>query len=66
MDNLLCYLELRPDGAVLVRVPPADPSLADAVFTFRKGDPQYAYWRSRYDLESGVGAPVAAGAGAGG
>jgi len=57
MDNMLCHLELRADGAILVRVPPANPnlvdSLPDAVFSFRKGDPQYSYWRARYDLKMG-------------
>lgn len=40
-------IERRNDGAVLVRVHSADKSgnrLPDAVFTFRRGDPQYEYW----------------------
>ncbi len=57
MDDLFCRIELHSDGVVLVRVPPANPQLADsipdAVFSFRKGDPQYGYWRARYDLEHG-------------
>lgn len=49
-DNALWQLARRADGAVLVRIPshPA-PALAlpDAVFAFRVGDPQYAYWEER-------------------
>jgi hypothetical protein len=40
-------LERRADGAVLVRVPSRvvdGRALPDAVFAFRVGDPQYAYW----------------------
>lgn len=40
-------LERRADGAVLVRVPSlfrGDHTLPEAVFSFRLGDPQYAYW----------------------
>jgi hypothetical protein len=40
-------VERRPDGAVLVRVPPRSqtaPPLPDAVFTFRSGDPQFDFW----------------------
>ena len=40
-------LERRADGAVLVRVPSlfrGDRSLPEAVFSFRLGDPQHAYW----------------------
>ncbi len=58
MDDLVCHVELRSDGVVLVRVPPANPSLADflpdAVFSFRAGDPQYGYWRSRWYMQSGA------------
>ena len=42
-----CELELRGDGAVLVRVRSQSANgrpLPDAVFAFRVGDPQYAYW----------------------
>jgi hypothetical protein len=57
MDDLVCNLEMRPDGVVLVRVPPSNPALADstpdAVFTFRPGDPQYDYWRARGVLQNG-------------
>lgn len=59
MDDLVCHVELRPDGVVLVRVPPADTSLTDvlpdAVFSFRPGDPQFGYWRARWYMQSGAG-----------
>jgi hypothetical protein len=41
-------LERRQDGAVLVRVPSNGTfgiELPDAVFAFRAGDPQYAFWQ---------------------
>lgn len=57
MDNLICSVEMRPDGVVVVRVPPSmqcdQRSLPDAVFSFRVGDPQYGYWRSRWFVEHG-------------
>lgn len=40
-------IERRKDGALLVRMHSVDRQgrpLPDAVFTFRKGDPQYEYW----------------------
>lgn len=43
-------IEKRSDGAVVVRVQsegPAGSRLPDAVFSFRCGDPQYAYWLAR-------------------
>ncbi len=43
-------VEKRSDGAVVVRVKSegsAENRLPDAVFSFRCGDPQYAYWLSR-------------------
>ena len=43
-------IEKRGDGAVVVRVRSDGPEgsrLPDAVFAFRCGDPQYAYWLSR-------------------
>jgi len=43
-------IEKRSDGAVVVRVQsegPAEARLPDAVFSFRCGDPQYAYWLGR-------------------
>jgi len=45
-------IEKRSDGALVVRVQsegPADGRLPDAVFSFRCGDPQYAYWLGRLD-----------------
>jgi hypothetical protein len=43
-------IERRDDGAVVVRVKSDGPEgkrLPDAVFSFRCGDPQYAYWLGR-------------------
>jgi hypothetical protein len=43
-------VEKRGDGAVVVRVHSEGPEgsrLPDAVFSFRNGDPQYAYWVGR-------------------
>ena len=43
-------IEKRSDGTIVVRVRSAGPEesrLPDAVFSFRNGDPQYAYWLSR-------------------
>jgi len=43
-------IEKRSDGSVVVRVQsegPPDKRLPDAVFSFRCGDPQYAYWLDR-------------------
>jgi len=43
-------IEKRGDGSVVVRVRsegPDDSRLPDAVFSFRNGDPQYAYWLGR-------------------
>ncbi len=43
-------IEKRGDGAVVVRVRSEGPEggrLPDAVFSFRNGDPQYAYWLGR-------------------
>jgi len=45
-------IEKRSDGALVVRVQsegPAEGRLPDAVFSFRCGDPQYAYWLGRLD-----------------
>jgi hypothetical protein len=42
-----CDVERRKDGSLLVRMHSVDRQgrpLPDAVFTFRKGDPQYEYW----------------------
>ena len=46
-------VERRADGAVIVRVHSATRDgrpLPDAVFTFRTGDPQYAYWEEQLAL----------------
>lgn len=43
-------VEKRTDGAIVVRVRsegPEESRLPDAVFSFRNGDPQYAYWLAR-------------------
>ena len=43
-------IEKRGDGTIVVRVRsegPEESRLPDAVFSFRNGDPQYAYWLSR-------------------
>jgi hypothetical protein len=48
-------IEQRSDGAVVVRVRSAgegDARLPDAVFSFRCGDPQYAYWLKRLQASS--------------
>ena len=44
-------IQKRDDGAIVVRVRSAGEDrerLPDAVFAFRCGDPQYAYWLARY------------------
>ena len=43
-------VERRADGAVLVRVhsrPASGEPLPDAVFAFRRGDPQFEYWEKK-------------------
>ena len=43
-------IQKRDDGTLLVRIQSAGEErnrLPDAVFSFRCGDPQYAYWLSR-------------------
>jgi len=50
MERNSWKVERRGDGAVLVRVPSSGTSvrqLPDAVFAFRLGDPQYAYWENK-------------------
>jgi len=50
-------IEKRGDGAVVVRVRSEGPEharLPDAVFSFRCGDPQYAYWLGRLRDRTGV------------
>jgi len=47
-------VERRRDGAVLVRVHSAERAgrrLPDAVFTFRRGDPQFEYWESQWRMK---------------
>ena len=51
VDPHRCYLERRPDGAIVVRVPSrtaAGRALPDAVFAFRAGDPQFAFWQQQF------------------
>jgi hypothetical protein len=48
-------IERRGDGAIIVRVRSAGTEadrLPDAVFAFRCGDPQYAYWLARLKQSS--------------
>lgn len=47
LANLALEIQRRKDGALLVRVPSTERNgsrLPDAVFSFRAGDPQYAFW----------------------
>jgi hypothetical protein len=56
-------MEVRKDGALLVRVHSTDRSgqrLPDAVFTFRPGDPQYEYWEAQWRKRSMQSASLAA------
>jgi hypothetical protein len=49
-------LERRADGAVLVRVPSlfrGAETAPEAVFSFRLGDPQYAYWEGELSRRLG-------------
>ncbi|HEY1786069.1 MAG TPA: hypothetical protein VGG30_10990 [Pirellulales bacterium] len=51
VDPRGCCLERRPDGAILVRVPSrtkGEIPLPDAVFAFRAGDPQFAFWQQQF------------------
>jgi len=51
-------VEKRTDGSLVVRVKsdgPEDRRLPDAVFSFRCGDPQYAYWLGRLDRRPTAG-----------
>jgi len=50
MESHWLDVEQRSDGAVLVRMHSRDQGgqpLPDAVFTFRRGDPQYEYWYAK-------------------
>jgi len=43
-------IEKRDNGTIVVRVRsegPEESRLPDAVFSFRNGEPQYAYWLAR-------------------
>jgi hypothetical protein len=54
------HLERRADGAVLVRVPSRvvnGRALPDAVFAFRAGDPQYAFWDAQLRNRNVLAAP---------
>ena len=42
-------IEKRKDGTLVVRVQSEGGRLPDAVFSFRCGDPQYAYWLARHE-----------------
>ncbi|MFN7813124.1 MAG: hypothetical protein ACK5SI_10745 [Planctomycetia bacterium] len=45
-------IEKRADGTIVVAVAAAGPraaALPEARFSFREGDPQYAYWMRRLD-----------------
>jgi hypothetical protein len=49
-------IEQRKDGTLVVRVQSQGPEglrLPDAKFSFRCGDPQYAYWLGRYQAQGG-------------
>jgi hypothetical protein len=58
-------IEKRSDGTIVVKVRsegPEDSRLPDASFSFRSGDPQYAYWLGRLttasrDQSSSAGTP---------
>jgi hypothetical protein len=45
-------IEKRDNGTIVVRVRsegPEESRLPDAVFSFRNGEPQYAYWLARLE-----------------
>jgi len=48
-------IEKRGDGTIVVRVRSEDGRLPDAVFSFRCGDPQYAYWNRRLEARHTAG-----------
>ncbi len=63
MESHCWDVERRADGAVLVRVHSSDKTgerLPDAVFTFRRGDPQYEHWERQWRLRRTC-APVVSG-----
>lgn len=48
----------RGDGALVVRVPSRvgnGSRLPDATFSFRAGDPQYAFWEQQYCRQQSLG-----------
>ena len=56
MDSESLDIQRRSDGALLVRVSSLDSAgqqLPDAVFTFRRGDPQYDYWEGKLNRPKG-------------
>jgi hypothetical protein len=64
MDLESLDVERRADGAVLVRVHSCHRDgreVPDAVFAFRRGDPQFEYWETKL-LERGL-RPQGGGAG---
>ena len=57
-------IEKRSDGTIVVAVAGAGPraaTLPAARFSFREGDPQYAYWVRRFDAQARSPAPAADG-----
>lgn len=53
-------VERRADGALLVRVHSVDKCgcrLPDAVFTFRRGDPQFEYWQHKLRERTALAVP---------
>jgi hypothetical protein len=53
------HIEQRDHGVIVVRVRSEGPDhvrLPDAVFSFRCGDPQYAYWLARAERQLSAGA----------
>ena len=52
VDPRRCYLERRPDGAIVVRVPVAEPRpivrCPMRCLPFRAGDPQFAFWQQQF------------------
>lgn len=52
LPHLALIIQRREDGVLLVRVPSAERDgrrLPDAIFSFRRGDPQYTYWAGLLD-----------------
>ena len=57
LDCDVWRVERRSDGALLVRVSSRlleGDRLPDAVFSFRSGDPQYAYWDERFREQQAI------------